>query len=558
MPAASGAPHDLADTVFRVGRAYGMTSDRSIYQAVAVKGGRIIAVGRSRDELDSFIGPGTAVIDDPELVLYPAFNDTHNHQLLAARDLDYVSLEQARSVDDLVQALREAAARTPAGQWVISSRCWHETHLREGRLPTARELDAASAGHPIFVQRGGHVGVANSVALRMAGITATSADPPSGTVVRLGDRTPVGVLIEGGALEPVRRLLPAVTQAQQADLLARQCRLYNRRGIGVVRDPGLMPGEVAVYQAVADRGELTTRSRLMFWVMPQATVADTLAYVDSLPEPGSVSVSGDGGGLGIWGLKLGMDGGVEGGFLCEPYANNPAFRGHAFWEPDDFEQVVEHAVGRGWRVGCHAVGDCAVRRVLDAYEQVALRHPGLPPGTLVIEHAFLADAQARARAVRLGIGITVQHPLLYSLGGNLVRYWGPDRAGQVMPVRAWVDEGALIAAGSDCNVSFFDPLLSIWGLVSRGTRTVGVQGPEYRVDTYTAIRLYTAAGGQLLGEDRSVGTLAPDAFADVVGFRADLLDCPVDDLPWQQPALTLVGGRPVYDPDGLFGSAGFA
>ena len=284
------APNDLADaafanTVFRVGRAYGMTADRIIYQSLAVKDGRITAVGRSRDELDSFAGPGTAVIDDPELVLYPAFNDTHNHQLLAARDLDYVSLEQARSVEELVQALREAADRTPPGQWIISSRCWHETHLREGRLPTARELDAASAGHPVFVQRGGHVGVANSVALQMAGITATSADPPSGTVVRLGDRTPAGVLIEAGALDPVRRLLPPVTQAQQADLLARQCRLYNRRGIGVVRDPGLMPGEVAVYQAVADRGELTTRTRLMFWVMPQATVADTLAYIDSLPGP---------------------------------------------------------------------------------------------------------------------------------------------------------------------------------------------------------------------------------------------------------------------------------
>ena len=434
MPVAPGGPYDLADVVFRVGRAYGMTADRGIYQAVAVKDGRITAVGRSRDELDSFIGPGTAVIDDPELVLYPAFNDTHNHQLLAARDLDYVSLEQARSIVELVQALRGAADRTPSGEWVISSRCWHETHLREGRLPTARELDAASARHPVFVQRGGHVGVANSAALRMAGITATSADPPSGTVVRLGDRTPVGVLIEGGALEPVRRLLPPVSEAAQAELLARQCRLYNRRGIGVVRDPGLMPGEVAVYQAVADRGELTTRTRLMFWVLPQATVADTLAYVDSLPEPGSVA--GDGGGLGIWGLKLGMDGGVEGGFLCEPYANNPAFRGHAFWEPDDFEQVVEHAVGRGCRVGCHAVGDCAVRRVLDAYEQVVLRHPDLPPGTLVIEHAFLADAAARERAVRLGVGITVQHPLLYSLGGNLVRYWGPDRASQVMPAGA--------------------------------------------------------------------------------------------------------------------------
>jgi len=549
MAAAPGAPEGLADVVFRVGRAYGMTADRGVYRAVAVTGGRIAAVGRSRDELDAFTGPGTAVVDDPELVLYPAFADTHNHQLLAARDLDYVSLERARSVDELVAALRGAAERTPAGEWVISSRCWHETHLREGRLPTARELDAASGHHPVFVQRGGHVGVANSAALRMAGITATSADPVSGTVVRLGDGTPTGVLIEGGALEPVRRLLPPVSEGQQAELLARQCRLYNRRGIGVVRDPGLVPGEVAVYQAVAERGELTTRTRLMFWVMPQATVADTIAYVDSLPEPGSLGA----GGLGIWGLKMGMDGGVEGGFLCEPYANNPAFRGHAFWEPDDFEQVVEHAVGRGWRVGCHAVGDCAVRRVLDAYEQVAVRHPGLPAGTLVIEHAFLADAQARARAVRLGIGITIQHPLLYSLGGNLVRYWGADRASQVMPVRAWVDEGALIAAGSDCNVSFFDPLLSIWGLVTRGTRTAGVQGPEYAVDAYTAISLYTAAGGRLLREDRDVGILAPGAFADIAGFRADLLDCPVDDLPSQQPALTLVGGRPVHDPDGLLG-----
>src|SRR4029077_18093360 len=99
----------------------------------------------------------------------------------------------------------------------------------------------------------------------------------------------------------------------------------------------------------------------------------------------------------------------------------------------------------GWS-GCHGAGGCAVRRVLDAYERVASRHPGLPPGTLVIEHAFLADAQTRARAVGLGIRITGQHPLLYSVGGNLVRYWGEDRTSQVMPVRAWVDEGALIAA----------------------------------------------------------------------------------------------------------------
>ncbi len=138
--------------------------------------------------------------------------------------------------------------------------------------------------------------------------------------------------------------------------------------------------------------------------------------------------------------------------------------------------------------------------------------PGPADAVLRVGRAYAMTADREVY-----VGITVQHPLLYSLGGNLVRYWGPERAGQVMPVRAWVDEGALIAAGSDCNVSFFDPLLSIWGLVTRGTRTAGVQGPQYRVDTYTAIRLYTAAGGRLLREGRSVGILAPGAFGDLVG-----------------------------------------
>ncbi|MGB6455538.1 MAG: amidohydrolase [Streptosporangiaceae bacterium] len=547
MSMQSNASRQPADVVLRVGRAYAMTADHGVHQAIAIRAGRIAAVGRSRGDADSLIGPATTVVDDPELVVYPAFNDTHNHQLLAARDLDYVPLEHVRSIDELVGAMRVAAARRRPGEWIISSRCWHETHLAEDRLPTARELDRASADHPIFVQRGGHVGVANSAALQLAGITATAENPKSGTVLREPDGTPTGVLIEAEALDPVRRLLPPVTAAEQVDLLARQCRLYNSRGIGVVRDPGLMPPELGVYQELLARGGLTTRTRLMFWVLPQATVADTVAYIDSLPPADSVSQDR----LGIWGLKMGMDGGVEGGYLCEPYANNPDFRGHAFWPAGDFEQVVEHAVGRGWRVGCHAVGDGAVHRVLDGYEQVSRRHPGLPPASLVIEHAFLADAETRARVVRLGVGITVQHPLLYALGGNLLRYWGPDRASQVMPVQAWIDDGALIAAGSDCNVSFFDPLLSIWGLITRGTRTVGIQGPEYRVDPYTALQMYTAAGGRLLREDPVVGTITVGAFADLVGFRADLLDCPVDDLPTQQPVLTVVGGQPGYDPDGL-------
>jgi len=529
-----------------VGRAYSMTPDRRVYRAVAIRDGRIAAVAQARDGLDGLAGPRTVVVDDPDLYLYPAFNDTHNHQLLASRDLDCVSLEQAESIAEVVQALRQRAVVTPPGEWVISSRCWHETNLREARLPTARELDEATADHPVFVARGGHVGVANSRALQLAGITARSADFAAGTIVREPDGTPTGVLIEPGALDPVRRLLPQLAEAEQTALLERQCRLYNSRGIGVVRDPGLVPEELGVYQRLLGQGRLTTRTRVMFWVMPQPSVQDTIAFIDELADARG---SGDDQ-LGVWGLKMGMDGGVEGGFLGQPYASDPGFHGHAFWAPDDFERVVSHAIGQGWKVGCHAVGDAAVRRVLDAYEQVGRQQPGLAPGRLIIEHAFLADADARARAVRASVGITVQHPLLYSLAGNLVRHWGPERASQVMPVSAWLADGALIAAGSDCNVSFFDPLLSIWGLLTRGTRTAGIQGGQYRVDRYTAVDLYTAAGGRLMGEARQMGTLAPAAYADVVAFSTDLMQCPVDDLPSLSPVLTLAGGRPVHDPDG--------
>ena len=528
-----------ADVLFRVRRAHVMTREHATCQAIAIKEGRILATATGHDDLSSLIGPGTRIIDDPDLILLPAFNDTHNHQLLAARDLDYVDLAQASTIAELIAIIAATAKTTKPGEWIVTNRCWHETHLAESRLPTAAELDSATAEHPVFVQRGGHVAVANTRALALAGITRESEDPPSGTVVRLPDRTPLGVLIEGGALDPVRRLLPRQTQDQEVGLLARQCRRYNEHGIGAVREPGLFPGDIDIYQRLLDDGGLTTRSRVLHFVFPQPTVSDTKAFIDALPRPARTEM------LGVWGLKFGMDGGVEGGFLCEPYANNPDYRGHAFWPPDDFEQVVDHAVSTGWRVGCHAVGDCAVTRVLDAYQNVLARHPDTRPGTLVIEHAFLASPTERQRAIRLGIGITVQHPLLYSLGGNLLRYWGEERTSEVMPVRAWVDENALVAAGSDCNVSFFDPMLSIWGLITRGTRTVGVQGPQYRVDRYTAFELYTAAGGRLLGEP--AGTLTPGAYADLTGFRTDPLDCAEDDLPGLRPVLTMAGGRVVHD-----------
>jgi len=223
--------------------------------------------------------------------------------------------------------------------------------------------------------------------------------------------------------------------------------------------------------------------------------------------------------------------------------------GHLNWAPDEMFAVANAAVKRGWKIGTHAIGDRAVRTLLDVYERVIQANPGLPLGTLVIEHAFLADATQRARAIRLGVWITVQHPLLYALGKSLVTLWGPERTRQIMPVKAWLEEGAQLSAGTDYPISSFNPLQSIWGFVTRATKEAGIQGPEYAIDQYTAVQLYTVGGAELDGERQRRGTLQPHRLADLVAFHQNPITCPIDDLPTLTPAFTVVGGRTVYDPE---------
>jgi len=279
------------------------------------------------------------------------------------------------------------------------------------------------------------------------------------------------------------------------------------------------------------------------------TVADRIALVEGM---GVRSGFGDDW-LRLWGLKFVMDGGVEGAALEQPFAAGPAGTGHLNWDPEAMVAVVDLAVRRGWRIGTHCAGDRATRTVLDVYERVLREHPTLPAGTLVLEHAILATAEQRARAIRLGVPVTVQHPLLYAQGAAMLRLWGPARAQSALPVRAWLEEGAAVSAGSDYPAAGYDPMRSIWGLVTRGTQGAGVLGPQQAIDQYTALWLYTAAGAYLSGESGRRGTLQPRRLADLVALPADPITCPVDDLLTVRPAFTLVGGRALYDPDGRVG-----
>jgi predicted amidohydrolase YtcJ len=543
---ASATPR-LADQVIRVGAIYSMAEGRKVYRAIAIRDEWIVAVSEDPHGLDGLITAGTHVVDDPGLTVIPAFDDSHNHLIFAAQNMGLVPVEQAHTLVEFIDLIRQRAAQTPPGTWIQTSAAWHEVSLAEGRLPTAPELDKATREHPVVVRRGGHVAVANSLALTLGGITRDTPDPQGGTIMRYPDGTPTGVLIEAPAHAPVTELVPAMTFDQMVEGLRLACREYNSYGIGTVRDPMVMRNQMPVYQTLWEQSELTVRSRLMLSPMA-ATLEERMAIIEGF---GMRSGFGDDL-LKFWGLKFVLDGGAEGGALDESYANNPGYRGHLLWKPEDLLTLANFAVRRGWKIGTHAIGDRAVRTLLDVYEQVIKENPGLKPGTLVLEHGFLADVTQRARAIRLGIPVTIQHPLLYTLGSVLLEGWGEERTREIMPVRAWLEEGASLSAGTDHPVSSFNPLLSIWGMVTRGTLKAGIQGPEYAIDQYTAVQLYTVAGARLNDESHRRGTLQPRRLADLVAFRSNPITCPVDDLPLLRPTFTMVGGRVVYDAESMF------
>lgn len=542
------ATNRTADLAIAAGAAHTFGADAGPARAVAIGDGEIIAIGTSLEEISGVLSRDATVVDDPELVLLPGFFDSHNHLLWTSADLPNVDISAATTVDEIVGLLRARAAETPPGEWVLAARNWHESTIRERRLPTARELDGASAEHPILVKRGGHVATANSMALRISGIADSREDPPGGTVVRDADGRPSGPLIEFPAMAPITAMLPDDDAATGLEHLARTCAEYNSRGLTAVRDPGITASDWDTYRWLHGEGRLSVRARPLFMLPAGNSADENVELLRSLEvRPGD----GDDR-LRATGVKIFGDGGVEGGWLREPYTNQPGYHGHAFYDRDGLEAMVEAAVRAGWRVGTHAVGDRTVELVLEVYESVQRRLGPLPPGALTIEHAFMAGAAVRKRAVAAGVRITVQHPLLYALAGNMLTHWGPERTADVMPVAEWLSDDALVAGGSDSNVTPYDPLLAIWGFVTRGTKVAGIQGPEHAVDRRTAFSLYTEAGWRLLDEGHVRGRLEPGYSADLVAFRQDPLTVDIDDLPTLSPAFTLVGGRPVFDPEGVF------
>jgi predicted amidohydrolase YtcJ len=519
-----------------------------VYRSVGLRGAEIVVVSTEPGGLDDLIDARTSVVDAGDLTLLPAFDDAHEHLMEAGRNTMLVPIDRAHSIDEFKRLVHDAASAASAGTWIVTSIGWNESQLVENRMPTRAELDDAAPDHPVFARRGGHLAVANSLALNAAGIRAETADPPGGVIGRLPDGTPSG-LLEGAAVYVVAGFAPAMTRGELVEGLRRASAAYAAVGVGGIREAMITVEELLAYQDAVDQGLLRVRVRPLIRVGAELTEDQARALIDGL---GARSGLGDDW-LRIWGLKFVLDGGVEGAALEEPYTNDRKNSGHLNWDPEVMTRVCVDAARRGWRIGTHAAGDRAVRTLLNVYEGVVAEVGALPPWTLVIEHALLSDAKQRARAVKAGFGITVQHALLWNMGREMVSTWGPERAGNVNPLDEWLNLGARLAAGTDI-VRPLNPMINVWGMVTRGTRAAGIQGPQHAIPVRTALELYTIGTARLNGEADRRGSVTPGKLADLVAYRRDPLTCETDDLAELTPVFTMVGGNATYDPEHRFGS----
>ncbi|MFE9222050.1 amidohydrolase [Streptomyces lavendulae] len=549
MPVAGIAPSPeqhpgTADLVVRNAKVFTGDPGRPAAGAVAVRDGRILALGDDHD-LAGLVGPATRVVDALGRRVVPGLNDSHLHVIRGG--LNYVlelRWDGVRSLRRALAMLREQAGRTPKGQWIRVVGGWTPEQFAERRMPTVAELNAAAPDTPVFVLHLYQSALMNRAAVRAAGFTRDTPDPRGGQIVRGRDGEPTGVLLAApGALVLYSTLAraPRLDEADRRTSTVHFLRELNRFGLTSALDAAggfqNFPEDYATVVDLARTGELSLR--ISYYLFPQTAgqeLADLRRWTQTV-RPGD----GD-----EW-LRLAG----AGENLTWAAAD---FENFAEPRPDladdyeaEFEQAVRLLMENGWGFRLHATYDETIRRDLAVFERLAAE--GLFPAgnRWLFDHAETVRDDSLDRIAALGGSLSVQNRMSFQGGVFLDRY-GAAAASRTPPVRAMLDRGLTVAAGTDATrVSSYNPWVALHWLVTG--RTVGgtaLRPPAELLDRQEALGLYTRGGARLTGEEDVKGVLREGCYADLAVLSQDYLTVPEEVIPDIESVLTVVGGRIVH------------
>lgn len=549
------------DMVLLNGKVLTVDAKNSVAQAVAITGGKILAVGTSA-QIAAMAGPETMRIDLHGQTVTPGLIETHGHLSMGGVwetlyiDLSYPNV---KSMADVQRLIAEKAAKAKPGTW-IRGRGWDESKLAEKRYILASDIDAVSPNNPVqLAQTMGHYGTVNSVALRMAGITKDTPDPAGGTIDRLPDGSPSGVLKER-AQQLVTKLMPELTPEERQEGIMVASQEYANECFTGVKDPLIHQAEWDAYKAVLARDKLPVRM-FVLWGTPD-NVADAKKLAEHIsPFTTPTTDTGDDH-LISGGIKIVFDGsgGARTAWMHDDWNkdfhdHDVGNKGYPLNDPAVVSQMMDVYHNAGLHMGIHAIGDHAIDWVVDKYAELEKANP-----VKGLRHSVIHDNVPTDHAIDMmemlqktyDVGYPeLQATFLWWLGDTYSSNLGPERSLRLLPLKTYLQRGILFAGGSDYPVTPLPGRYGLWASVARET-ALGVNGPKpfgagESIDIHNALRSYTGWAARQIFLDKKTGSIEPGKYADLAIWDTDLYTAPTPKLKTMRCTMTLLGGRIVHD-----------
>jgi len=509
-------------------------------EAVAVIGDRIVAVA-SRAEIDLWRGPQTRMIDAGGKLLLPGFNDAHVHFIQGGAQLGQVQLTDAPTLEEFTKRIAEQVAKTPKGEWILGGR-WDETKWAKPELPTKDLVDWVTGDTPIFVERyDGHEALANSAAMKLAGVTAKTADVPGGVIVRDASGNPTGVF-KDAAMSLIYKAIPPMTHDQR--LRAARAALKHAASLGVTSVQHMNPefADVAAYSELAEKGELTTR----MYAVPMETEWRDQAKVGIRHAWGSSS-------LRLGAVKGYADGslGSRTAYMFEPFADDPGNRGLLSDEmhpPSAMRERLMQADAAGLQIRVHAIGDHAISMMLDIFGDIEKEH-GYHDQRFAIEHAQHMAQEDFERFAKLHVIASMQPYHAIDDGRWAEARLGHDRTRYSYAWRSFLDHGVTLAFGTDWPVAPLDPIQGLYAAVTRATldgKNPGGWIPEEKITLPEAVEAYTVGSAFAEFQEREKGSITPGKLADMVIMSDNIFDVKPEAIRNVKVQTTIVDAKVVY------------
>ena len=530
----------VADTIIINAVVHTMDPAQPVAEAVAIYGNRIVAAGSTND-IRKLAGPNTRTIDAKGRLLLPGFNDAHTHFLSGGFQLSSVDLRDANSPQEFAARIKAFAEKLPKGRWVTGGD-WDHERWPDAKLPTKELIDSFTAETPVFVNRlDGHMALANSLALKLAGVTRETADPPGGVIVRNKSGEPTGVL-KDAAQNFVWKVVSPATFEEKLDAARAATNYAAKLGVTSVQDMSA-GDDVGIYQTLLDRGELKTR---IYAVSPLPSW-ERVARMGVRAHFGSEM-------LRVGGLKGFADGslGSTTALFYEPYRDDPSTSGIAgdeMYPEGVMLKRVSEADRAGLQVMIHAIGDRANDLILSIYEQVE-RENGKRDRRFRIEHAQHLRAQDIPRFARDGVIASMQPYHAIDDGRWAEKRIGKERIKTTYAFRSLLDSGATLAFGTDWTVAPLNPLLSIYAAVTRRTldgKNPNGWVPEQKITVEETVRAYTLGSAYAEFQENVKGSITAGKLADIVLLSRDIFKIDPNEIENVKVGMTMVDGRVVFE-----------